>query len=122
MKKIILVIVLILAFPYIAKAENEWTTTDKVLFGTFVTLHAVDYAQTRYIVKHSDKYKEGNFLLGSKPSQEIVDGVFLGTLAVIGAASYYLPEKERRYLLSIASMLKVAVVSNNFSIGVGMSF
>lgn len=101
---------------------KSWTTEDKVLYGTFAGLLAVDALQTRYVYEH-DEYEELNLII-----RTYFDGKDESTLYMIGAGilvgvtADIMPQKYRTPFLYGVNVLEAAVVIRNDSIGIGMEF
>lgn len=104
-----------------AKAA-EWDSTDKVLFGSFVTLEAVDALQTYRIHQHPEKYEETNPLFGKHPNM----GLVIGAKTLVTGGLYYLvrdmSSSDRKLILGVADALQFSVVAHNYSIGLKLGF
>ena len=89
----------------------DWSTTDKVLLGSFVTLQVVDVAQTKQVLKHGGY--EMNPIFGKHPS----DGsLVLGKVIVTGAV-YWIADTKPEYrtgLLIGATAIQAIVVRHNY--------
>lgn len=100
----------------------EWDTTDKVLFGSFVALQAVDVAQTNYVRHHQDRFREVNSLYGNPPDM----GRVIAFKALIVGGTYWLvrdaDSSTRKLALGVATALSLSIVGHNASLGVGFSF
>lgn len=125
MKKIILIAAVVIivsclgfvALPHKAIAA-EWTKADVLLEATYLSLHVIDWRQTRYIAKNPDKYHETNFLLGDHPSSQCVDAYFLLTgLGHLGIA-HFLSGKHRSIWQAIWIGIEFGYVKNNVSLGI----
>jgi hypothetical protein len=114
MKRVVMCVVVMILWVAQAQAD-EWATTDKVLLGTYITLSAVDAAQTHWALRHG--YHEENPLLGNDPSDariigtKVVSGLLIGSLAEVC-------EPCRRTVLIIANVVEISVVAHNVKIGV----
>lgn len=99
-----------LALP--VKAD-EWLTLN--LF-----VHAIDWQQTRQIVK-SDTVFESNRLLGRNPTNQSVDTYFLLTGIIMIETHYLIPKKYRTTANVFYLFNGLRFVLNNHSIGVRFS-
>lgn len=117
MKTIILFLLLISS----AQAD-EWTREDSYREATYLTLHTMDWAQTRNIARNPDKWHEQNSILGKHPSVGKVDGYFALTGLAHVAFSYCLPSEYRKAFQYVTIGIEGGAVAHNFSIGVGTKF
>jgi len=62
-------------------------------FATWLLIHAIDYHQTTYIVKHPDRYAETNVLLGKHPSRGSVNTLFIATTGLVYTLDTHLPKR-----------------------------
>lgn len=104
-----------------AQPLADWSNTDRALLAAGATLHIIDWGQTRYIVKNPGEYKEYNPWLGDHPSMGTVNAYMLGTLFLFPALAEYFPE-YRTWILGFWVASRAAVVGNNYSIGIRMSW
>lgn len=111
MKVLILIIALL---PLHAKAS------DYMLIGS-LTLHAVDWMQTRQIAK-SSRYQEDNILLGHHPDVKAVNAYFILTGVILIQAHYLLPKRLRNTLHIFYMLNQTAFVLSNANIGVKIRF
>lgn len=100
----------------------EWDTTEKVMFGTFVGLQAIDTAQTWKAHDNPDRYREANPIFGSHPNMAAV----VGFKSIVTGGVYYLvkdmPSADRKLILGIADAIQFSVVAHNYSIGLKLGF
>ena len=101
---------------------DKWSKRDIALEAAYIALHTVDYLQTRQIAKHPDKWHERNPVLGRHPSVGEVGTFFLGTAIVQLGVAHLLPEKYRVWWISGNLISQVAVVGNNFNVGIGVKW
>lgn len=97
-KKINFLATVVLAFlsmPGQAVAVDDWSKADTARHAAYLTLHVIDWGQTRYIALHPDRYFEINPLLGEHPTVKTVDNYFLVTAAVSTSVAYLLPHVGR---------------------------
>jgi len=111
---------LLLLFPLIAKAQ--WTDEQKILGGVALTVMVIDYGQTRQIALHPEKWTELNPLLPKKPSLADINRHFIIIPIVTYVALDHLPSEYRTVALYVITAMQVAVVANNYRIGVRISF
>lgn len=108
---------------WIAPAKaTDWTTTEKAMFGSFVTLQVIDTAQTWKIKDNQDQWVEANPLFGKDPNMAAV----IGLKAVFVGGVYWLAKDashaERKLLLGVVNALYLGVVGHNYSIGLKLGF
>jgi len=118
MRKLILATLLALSLPV---GAEEWTTTQKWLLAGAMSLHVVDWAQTRTIALNPDKYYERNPFLGRHPSVGRVNTHFAIGLVGLPLLAHYVPS-IRNYVLWSWGALELAAVSNNYYIGIRATF
>ncbi len=83
---------------------------------------ALDWAQTRYAVRHPSRYSERNPIMGEHPSTTKVDQYFaLASLLMVGV-TYVLPRPERRLFLGGVLVVETSAVVSNYRIGVKLDF
>lgn len=133
MSKFILAILLFISIPSFA---SDWSTGDTYSESVYLAFLAVDWAQTRNIVRSNERcsvgkpnqvahcyhYPELNPILGKSPSMARVNAaVILTGLAHVYIASI-LPEKYRAPFQYISIGIEGGAVVHNFSIGIGAKF
>lgn len=101
---------------------QEWSKADKALFATSSVLLATDWAQTRYIAKHSDIYHENNVLLGKHPAVGTVNAYFAGTLVANYLLMDYLSPENRKYFQYVLIGVEGTAVAHNAHIGIKLDF
>ena len=116
-------VLLALSLPlsYASDKERAWDTVDIALAATSLTLHVVDWGQTRYIARNTDLFTETNRVLGMHPSTFEVDRYFLVYGALVAAAAHAFPE-YRRVILAVHIGMHGQATASNFRIGIKMSF
>jgi hypothetical protein len=82
----------------------------------------VDWAQTRYIIKHPEERHELNSLLGSYPSAVRVNNYFVASIAGHAVVSYLLPPNWRRGWQYVWIGINAEVIHRNRSVGVKIDF
>lgn len=114
-----------------AEAAGDWTKEDVALEAVYATLHVADWAQTRYIAAHPERYWERNPILGRHPSDSEVNLYFGATLLAHAAVTHLLPTEAsafgatwnpRRVWQGVTIGAQAAVVGWNISLGIGMKF
>lgn len=115
-----------------AQAE-EWKPHQVALGAIAMTMHMIDWGQTRHIAATNDpdyrgyRYVEkgpiARHVIGEIPSRSRVDAYFLLTGALLFGAAHFLPE-YRTAILSAWAAERFMVVLSNHEIGlrVGGSF
>ena len=100
---------------------DPWTREDSYRETIYLTLHIVDYAQTREIARNPNYYEQ-NMYLGKHPTVSQVDNYFSAmALAHIGVA-YLLPDEWRAPFQYVTIGVEVGAVAHNFSIGISARF
>ena len=98
-----------------AQAE-PWTETQQALAATYLTAHAIDWAQTRNIGRNP-RYEEMNPILGRKPSSGKIDAYFIMT-PILGYLVLDALPQYRTAILAVASLVEIGVVAHNYRIGI----
>lgn len=101
---------------------DPMTKDQKVMQGTYLGVHAIDWGQTRYIAKHPEEHSELNPILGRHPSTDEVDAYFLSTALLHAGISKSLPSKYRKYWQIFTIGVEVGVVERNMRLGVKVDF
>jgi hypothetical protein len=100
---------------------DPWTTADTYREATYLSLLAVDWAQTRSFLRQPNCYEQNKFL-GQHPSQNKLDAAVLITgLAHVYVANL-LPEKYREPFQYISIGIEGGAVAHNISTGVNIKF
>ena len=102
---------------------DEWTTADVYREATYISLHAVDWLQTRSMAKNGwDEYHERNVILGRFPKVSQVNTYF--ALTAIGhiMLANVLSSKWRESFQYGTTGLEFGVILSNHSIGVRIRF
>lgn len=113
MKKILIILLLL----FLPTSGGAWEKTDSYKEAAYLTVHVMDWLQTRYIAK-SDDFYELNPILGKYPSMGKVNTYFLITGIGHVLVSYILPQKIRNFWQAITFILESGVVGRNLAIGV----
>lgn len=119
MRYLLILIILLMAFP--VYATDEWTRKDTAYQGAFLTLMAADYLQTKEIARNP-RYHESNPILGRNPSQNDVDIYFLATTLLHTSIAYYLPKEYRRIWQCFWIGIETGCVRHNINAGIRIHF
>ena len=114
------ILCLFLLIPF-SSGASDWTREDTYREATYLTLHTIDWAQTRNIARNP-LYYEQNAILGKHPSVGKVDGYFVLTGLAHIAISYYLPTEYRKAFQYITLGIEGGAVAHNISLGIGVKF
>ena|SRR6266496_5740917 len=118
-----LFLTLLLFVSALAQAE-PWDTTDKVFGGAALVTTMIDWGQTRYIAKHPDRFWEvgSSRFIGEHPSVGKVNNYFAASTLFYGTAANLLPSVYRKVLLGGVVVMRVDVISKNYSLGIKINF
>lgn len=120
MKNIILLVFLYTLSP-VANADN-WDETDTDIATAYTLATVIDCRQTWVFSRDKhDGIEERNPLLGKEPSSSRIVYSCLGAWLGVMALAEYFPS-IRRPLLTGALVVELAAVSNNYRIGVSISY
>lgn len=121
MKRWLLALMIALA-PMPLWAAEDWSKTDIAFEAAYLTLHVVDWGQTLDIVNRHETYHERNPILGKHPTREQVNTYFALTALAHIAIAHWLDTPYRNYFQIATIALEVAVIDNNYAIGLRMAF
>ena len=99
---------------------GDWSHGDTVREGVVLGTLLVDWAQTRQIQAHSDRWHEVNPLIGRQNGQ--VNRYFIAGALVHMGVAYLLPPKARKVFQYVTIGMEAGCIANNYSIGVRFSF
>jgi len=99
---------------------GDWSHGDTVREGVFLGTLLVDWAQTRQIQAHPDRWHEVNPLIGGQPGQ--VNRYFIAGALVHMGVAYLLPPKARKVFQYVTIGMEGGCIAQNYSIGVRFSF
>jgi len=105
-----------------------WTKTDIALQGTLAGLQIVDWAQTRWFIKHPDYLgpgrhtTESNPFLGENPSVGKVNNFIAASIIGHAVISHYLPSDYRTVWQGLWIVIEFDAVNHNRMAGVKLSF
>ncbi len=105
-----------------ACAFDPWSDADLARQGIFTAVELVDWAQTRYLAKHPDRYHEINPFLGKHPSVGRVDTLFALSLIANAGVTWVLPSRYRPYWQYGRIGIEVVLVAHNAHVGIKMDF
>lgn len=101
---------------------DQWTRTHTVLEIIYIAVALTDWAQTRRIAAHPDRWREYNPLLDDHPTRTRVDSFFITTVIFHAGLSYALPPHYRTRWQAVTIAAQGFVVARNFSIGLKIGF
>lgn len=104
-----------------AVQAQSWTDEQRTLGAMYMTAHAIDWAQTRQIIREPGMW-ERNPILGRHPSRARVNAYFVITPIVGALLLDYLPSQHRTTALKVITTLEIATVAHNHYIGVRVRF
>lgn len=119
MKNILAVFLLLFS---ISATANDWTTSDTQREAMYLTLHAIDWAQTRNIARNPDRWGETNAILGNNPSVDRVDAYFTAMALMHYAIAVSLPTEYRAIFQYVTIGVEAGYVRHNLQFGVGIGF
>lgn len=99
-----------------------WSRQEKLMEAAYLTSHAIDWQQTRYIAKHPEEYRELNPILGSHPETWEVDAWFLGTAILHPVVTHYLPKEYRPLWQGLTLGMSMSTVGWNLQMGIKLDF
>lgn len=118
MKTLIILLLLITSTVH----ADEWTTADTKREAAYLTLHTVDWLQTRNIARSPDQFYETNAVLGKHPSIGQVNSYFIATAALQFAIARVLPAEYRSAFQYLSIGHDFGYVSHNFKIGISVKY
>lgn len=110
---------LILTTSAAGQNSTDWKGGD-ALFWTAEALLAIDMFQTQYILKN-DNYEELNPVIDAL-GPNYAPLYFLGWMVALPVLGEWLFPEYREWIYGGVATVQLAVVSNNFAIGVGFDF
>jgi hypothetical protein len=125
-----LLLLALLAGPIQAEGLNlrpetwgkDWTREDTYRQVAVSALLVVDWAQTRWIVKHPYQFYEINHFLGEHPSVGKINNYFAASILGHAAISYILPSDWRKGWQYVWIGVELEYVRRNYHIGVKVDF
>lgn len=99
---------------------GDWTRIDSIREGVVLGTLLVDWAQTRQIQAHPDRWHEVNPLIGSQTGQ--VNRYFIAGALVHMGVAYMLHPKARKVFQYVTIGMEGGCIAKNYSIGVRFSF
>lgn len=119
MKKIFFALIAAFTIQAPGQAQTiEWTNKHKSLLATAVTLHTLDWGQTKTIALNPDKYYETNPILGRHPSIGKVNTYFAVTALIVPTLAHFLPEWRSEILLVWVGVEAAVTSRNRFVLGI----
>lgn len=104
------------------QAADDWTPLNTQLEIAHLITHVMDFKQTTKIAKNPDKYYEVNLIMGKHPSISKVRNYFLLTAIAHPIVAYNLSSEHRSVWQISTSLLSLAAVLHNKSIGLTYNF
>ena len=98
------------------------TKEQKVMQGTYLTVHAIDWGQTRYAAEHPGEFQEDNSILGRNPSAGEINRYMAASAILHTGITKSLPSKYRKAWQVFTIGFEVGVVHQNAQIGVKVDF
>jgi hypothetical protein len=115
---------LLLSFP-LAAQDHEWTRTDTVLAGVYVSAQLADWNMTRQICRYPE-LRESNRALGDHPGAGAINRHFLKTTVLDLAIAYLLkktcPFWVSRAYLSACIGVEIGSLSDCYHHGLRVQF
>ena len=105
-----------------ATAADEWTVPQATKATALAVLTVADWAQTRNIARHPERWHETNPMLGRHPSVGDVDKHFAVASLIGAAALHALPTRYRDWALNAGLVIEAGCVANNLRLGIGIKF
>jgi len=99
---------------------GDWSRSDSAREAVVMGALYVDWAQTREIQAHPERWEEMNGMIGHQPGQ--VNRYFLASALCHAGIAYLLPERERKVWQYVTIGLEAGCIGNNYSISVRVSF
>lgn len=101
---------------------DPMTKEQKVTQGAYLSVHAIDWGQTRYIAKNPGGHSELNPILGEHPSVGEVDRYMAATALLHTGITKSLPSKYRKYWQIFTIGVEAGTVTRNIQMGVKVDF
>lgn len=121
MTRIVALFLATMIWAGVARAA-DWTRTDSAFQIASSALIVADWAQTREIAKHPERWRETNLILGEHPSRGKVNAYFAACLVGNAAIAYALPAPYRRWWQIATVVVEAGYVAHNYHLGIRVSF
>lgn len=108
--------------PLSAFAFDSWRMQDYWGEGLYLSLHYIDWKQTRQIAKHSETHSEINPIIGPHPSLVAVNRYCLTSALLHIAITHVLPHDWRECWLVGSVVVKFGIVNRNAQGSIGWRF
>lgn len=119
--KTLFIAALLLSAP-LAHAEN-WSDADTYREATYLTLHAADWAQTRWILRHKEQgFYEANPMVGKHPHSDKLDEIAVATAFAHVYVASVLPKGFRKNFQYFSIGVKAGLIAHNFQLGIKAKF
>lgn len=116
------ILFLTLALFSITSHADEWRESDTYREAAYLTVHSLDWMQTRTIAKNPQKFGEENPILGNHPSLSKVNTYFAITAIAHAGVAYMLPSDWCEAFQYVTIAVETRTVLRNFSLGIKVSF
>lgn len=110
--------------PDTVRLASDWSRADTVRQTSYLTLHAIDWGQTRNIAARCEttKLHETNPLLGKCPGMGEVNVYFVGTAIAHTLTAMILPRKIRERMQLGTMVMQLGYTTNNVRLGLQVQF
>lgn len=115
-------IILLLTSPVSAE---DWDTVEKTMFGTLLTMKAIDCLQTSDIYDHPDKYYEINPIINwgvEEFGKKFIPIYFVGSSYLSYLITDKVFPKYKKETLGILNTIQLGVIYYNHTAGLSLSF
>src|SRR2546421_10215995 len=112
---------LLLLFPSLCFA-GDWSIEDTYRQSALTALLIADWSQTRWAMKHPEKFTELNTILGDHPSMGRLNNYATAEIVGHAAISYMLPPEWRKGWQYVWIGVETHAVYRNHKVGVKFSF
>lgn len=116
------VIAYLITYAPHVKAGDEWTADQRTQASVLAGLLIADWAQTRQISRHPNRWSEQNPVIGSHPSTRRVDTYFISSIAIGYLLLDAMPSEYRNAAINAGIVLEAGVVGHNLNLGLGINF
>ena len=121
-----LFVLLLVSHPAIGGWEDgEFLTGNKLTDGLWISMNTaflVDWAQTRHIADHPERWAERNTDLGRHPTTGEVNRYFLSYALGVNALYFFTPKSWKPYLSSVYIIPRYDEVDRNYEAGIKLEF
>ena len=104
------------------RASDPWSREDTIREVSVVVITLVDWGQTLHIAENPPVFYEQNFLLPKHPTRAQVNRHFAAGIIGHLIVSRMLPRKKREAFQNFSLGFEVALVANNYRMGIRVTF